>query len=85
MTQAGLVIGSPGWITPEQLLTGEATAASDVFAWGCLVAYAASGAQPYGTGQMQTVFWRVLNQPPYIDRDRLSPVLLELVDAAVRL
>ncbi len=84
MTQAGMVIGSPGWITPEQLLTGEATPASDVFAWGCLVAYAASGVQPYGTGQIQTVFWRVLNQPPYVDRERLSPVLCELVDAAVQ-
>ena len=83
MTQVGMVIGSPGWITPEQLLTGEATPASDVFAWGCLVAYAASGVQPYGTGQIQTVFWRVLNQPPYVDRDRVSPVLCELVDAAV--
>ncbi len=83
MTQAGMVIGSPGWITPEQLLTGEASPASDVFAWGCLVAYAASGVQPYGTGQIQTVFWRVLNQPPYIDRTRVSPVLCELLDAAV--
>ena len=84
MTQAGMVIGSPGWITPEQLLTGEATPASDVFAWGCLVGYAASGVQPYGSGQIQTVFWRVLNQPPYLDRERLSPVLAELVDAAVQ-
>ncbi|HEX4015365.1 MAG TPA: protein kinase [Frankiaceae bacterium] len=83
MTQAGMVIGSPGWITPEQLMTGEATPASDVFAWGCLMAYAASGVQPYGTGQMQTIFWRVLNQPPYVDRERVSPVLCELIDAAV--
>jgi stress response protein SCP2/predicted Ser/Thr protein kinase len=83
MTQAGMVIGSPGWITPEQLMTGEASPASDVFAWGCLVAYAASGVQPYGTGQIQTVFWRVLNQPPYVDRDRVSPVLCGLIDAAV--
>ncbi len=82
MTQAGMVIGSPGWITPEQLLTGDAAPASDVFAWGCLVAFAASGVQPYGTGQIQTVFWRVLNQPPYVDRDRLTPVLHDLVDAA---
>ncbi len=84
MTQVGMVIGSPGWITPEQLLTGEATPASDVFAWGCLVAYAASGVQPYGTGQIQTVFWRVLNQPPYVERERLSPLVVDLVDAAVQ-
>jgi stress response protein SCP2/predicted Ser/Thr protein kinase len=83
MTQVGMVIGSPGWITPEQLLTGDATSASDIFAWGCLAAYSASGVQPYGTGQIQTVFWRVLNQPPYIDRERLAPALHELVDAAV--
>ena len=82
LTRHGMVIGSPGWITPEQLLTGEATPASDVFAWGCLTAFAASGQQPYGSGRVETVFWRVINQPPFVDRQRLIPPLQELVDAA---
>lgn len=83
LTRHGMVIGSPGWITPEQLLSGEASPASDVFAWGCITAYAASGHQPYGTGRVETVFWRVINQPPFVDRERLAPALADLVDAAV--
>ncbi len=82
LTRHGMVIGSPGWITPEQLLTGEASPASDVFAWGCLTAFASSGQQPYGSGRVETVFWRVINQPPFVDRQRLIPPLQELVDAS---
>lgn len=82
MTQHGIVIGSPGWITPEQLLTGEASPASDVFAWGCITAFAASAQQPYGSGRIEAVFWRVINQPPFVDRQRLIPPLRDLVDAA---
>src|SRR3954451_1224143 len=82
LTRHGMVIGSPGWITPEQLLSGEASPASDVFAWGCITAFAASGQQPYGSGRVETVFWRVINQPPFVDRQRLVSPLQELVDAA---
>ena len=74
LTRNGMVIGSPGWITPEQLLSGQASPASDVFAWGCIVAFAASGQQPYGSGRIETVFWRVINQPPFVDHARLIPL-----------
>ncbi|HEX4815698.1 MAG TPA: protein kinase [Nonomuraea sp.] len=49
-TQAGLVMGSPGWVAPERLTGGPALPPSDVFAWGCLVAFAASGHHPFGGG-----------------------------------
>jgi len=62
MTQRGWS-SARGWITPEKLLTGEASPASDVFAGEALIAYAASGVQPDGSGQSQTVL-AVLNQPP---------------------
>ncbi|MFD0891876.1 serine/threonine-protein kinase, partial [Streptosporangium algeriense] len=37
-TEAGQVMGSPGWVAPERLTGGPALPASDVFAWGCLIA-----------------------------------------------
>jgi hypothetical protein len=44
VTQAGSAVGTPSWMAPERLAAGgEATAASDVWSWGTLMAYAAGG------------------------------------------
>ncbi|HEU5161355.1 MAG TPA: serine/threonine-protein kinase [Streptosporangiaceae bacterium] len=49
-TKAGFLVGSPGWMAPEQVLRGEISTAVDIFAWGTLVAFAGTGRRPYGTG-----------------------------------
>ncbi|MGH9110842.1 MAG: serine/threonine-protein kinase [Acidimicrobiales bacterium] len=43
VTQAGSSVGTPAWMAPERLASGEATAASDVWSWGAVMAYAARG------------------------------------------
>ena len=48
MTSTGVIIGSPGWIAPERIRGQDATPASDVWAWGACVAYAATGHSPFG-------------------------------------
>jgi hypothetical protein len=52
-TQVGMLVGTPGWMAPEQFRAhGQASPvgpASDVFSWGSLVAYAATGRNPWGT------------------------------------
>ncbi|GAA3442335.1 serine/threonine-protein kinase [Planomonospora venezuelensis] len=63
-TKSGEVLGSPGWWAPEQVRGQEITPAADVFAWGCLVAYAGNGRHPYGRGDMITMATRLLNSPP---------------------
>ncbi|MDH2429496.1 serine/threonine-protein kinase [Sphaerisporangium sp. TRM90804] len=63
-TQAGQVMGSPGWVAPERLTGGPAIPASDVFAWGCLVAYAATGHHPFGTGDAEVLTRRILVEQP---------------------
>ncbi|GAA2075193.1 serine/threonine-protein kinase [Actinomadura alba] len=80
-TQAGIVMGSPGWIAPERLLGHAAVAASDVFSWGCLVAFAASGRHPYGGGSGAEVGDRIVNGTP--DLGALTGPLRELVAAAL--
>jgi serine/threonine protein kinase len=82
LTAVGSVLGAPGWLSPEQVETGNATAASDVFAWGCTVGYAASGRLPFGEGAPHVLFYRALNSAPDIDFGRLSPQLRSLVAAA---
>jgi predicted Ser/Thr protein kinase len=60
LTQAGMVMGTPGYLAPEVIEGQPSTGASDVHSWGATVAYAATGRQPYGTGTFQTIFFRVL-------------------------
>ncbi|WP_171074917.1 protein kinase domain-containing protein [Nonomuraea basaltis] len=66
-TQAGQVMGSPGWVAPERLTGGPALPASDVFAWGCLVAFAASGHHPFGGGESDVLTRRILFDPPRLE------------------
>src|SRR5262249_16377301 len=36
-TQTGFIVGSPGWIPPEQVFENQVSTAGDVFAWGTLI------------------------------------------------
>uniref|UniRef100_UPI000AD4A2EC serine/threonine-protein kinase n=1 Tax=Nonomuraea pusilla TaxID=46177 RepID=UPI000AD4A2EC len=63
-TLSGELLGSPGWWAPEQVRGLSVTPAADVFAWGCLVAYAGNGRHPFGRGDAVTLATRVLNERP---------------------
>jgi hypothetical protein len=83
-----MVVGSPGWIPPERLNRYPATSASDVFGWGCLVAYAGTGRNPFGGGDADEIAHRTLNEPPGLDgiRDPLHGLVAGALakDPAVR-
>ncbi|WP_433515480.1 serine/threonine-protein kinase [Nonomuraea sp. CA-143628] len=64
LTGTGALIGSPGWISPEQYRGDEADAAADVFAWGALMAYASTGRPPFGTGAPDVLAYRVMSVDP---------------------
>lgn len=81
-TRTGQVVGTPGWIAPEQITTQQVTPAVDVFAWGCLVAFAASGRNPFGQGSFQILAARAVHADPEIGG--LPPSLSGLVQAALR-
>jgi serine/threonine protein kinase len=80
-TAAGVIMGSPGWIAPERLLGASAVAASDVFGWGCLVVFAATGSHPYGTGNGPEMADRILRGTP--DLSGMTGRLGELAAAAL--
>ncbi|MFI7230718.1 serine/threonine-protein kinase [Nonomuraea angiospora] len=63
-TLSGELLGSPGWWAPEQVRGEVVSPAADIFAWGCLVAYAGNGRHPFGRGDPITLATRVLNAPP---------------------
>ncbi|MFB7938803.1 serine/threonine protein kinase [Streptomyces sp. NPDC056049] len=67
VTRTGVMTGTPGWISPEHYRTGTAGPEGDMFAWGTLVAYAATGRLPFGTGAPDAVAYRVMSEEPALD------------------
>ncbi|TDC41920.1 serine/threonine protein kinase [Actinomadura sp. KC345] len=80
-TLRGAVIGSPGYIAPEQAFEGQVGTAGDVFAWGTLVAYAATGRNPFGTGTLPVLAARA--QQARYDLSAVPQGLLPMVQAAL--
>ncbi len=67
LTAAGMVFGTVGYMSPEQAEGTPAGPASDVFALGCVIAYAATGAGPFGTGTAAAVLYRVVHAEAILD------------------
>ncbi|MGW7293061.1 serine/threonine-protein kinase [Streptomyces xiamenensis] len=65
LTQTGVVVGTPGFMSPEQLATGGRVGpASDVFALGAVLAFAATGSGPFGSGAGHALSYRVVHEEP---------------------
>ncbi|MFB7860975.1 protein kinase [Streptomyces sp. NPDC056069] len=65
LTRSGQIFGSPGFMSPEQANGLPAGPASDVFSLGAVLAYAATGTMPFGSGVSAPVLlYRVLHEEP---------------------
>ncbi|MEH0545785.1 protein kinase [Streptomyces sp. B21-105] len=66
LTQTGAVIGSPGFMAPEQLRGAPVTPASDVFCLGSVITYAATGALPFGSADngVPALMFRIAENEP---------------------
>lgn len=65
LTGTGLVIGSPGFMSPEQARGHAVGPASDVFSLGAVLTFAATGEGPFGSGSTAVLLlYRVVFEPP---------------------
>src|SRR4249920_3819327 len=78
LTHTGLVVGSPGFMSPEQAEGREVGPPSDVFSLGAVLAFAATGQGPFGTGATPALIYRVVYQQP--DTTRLPKPIRPLVE-----
>ena len=58
-----LMIGSPGFMSPEQVLGSDISPASDIFSLGAVLTFAATGQGPFGSGSNAAVMSRLVNNP----------------------
>ncbi|MBW8802394.1 MAG: protein kinase [Catenulisporales bacterium] len=75
LTRAGSILGSPGYMSPEQIVGERATTASDVFALGAVLAFAGQGSGAFGDGQAEVRMYmtkfgepRLAGVPPALRR-----------------
>ncbi|MFJ9019110.1 ABC transporter substrate-binding protein [Streptomyces sp. NPDC102259] len=69
LTATGLVVGTPGYLSPEQAQDGGdgIGPASDVFSLGCVLAFAATGRAPFGSGPVDALLYRAVHDPADLD------------------
>ncbi|KQX45519.1 MULTISPECIES: serine/threonine-protein kinase [unclassified Streptomyces] len=66
LTRTGVLLGSPEFMSPEQVRGEEVTAASDVFSLGSVLAYASTGRAPFSNGDpgVHGLLFRVAYEDP---------------------
>ncbi|MFD0316382.1 serine/threonine-protein kinase [Streptomyces flavalbus] len=84
LTRTGALVGSPGFMAPEQVRGDRITPACDVFCLGSVLAYAATGLLPFGGADsgVHALMFRIAQGDP--DLGTVPEGLLELVEECLR-
>ena len=84
ITQAGFIVGTVPYMSPEQLQGAEADARSDIFSLGCVLYEMVTGQRPFQGKTQVSVMAAILEHdpPPIAEKQPLTPYSL---DHAIRL
>jgi hypothetical protein len=82
-TSTGVVLGSPGFMSPEQVRGQRVTPATDMFSLGSVLVYAATGRLPFGSAEMglHALMFRIAEEEP--DLTGVPQTLTGLVTACL--
>ncbi|MFF4061779.1 serine/threonine-protein kinase [Streptomyces sp. NPDC001668] len=81
LTSTGVSIGSPGYMSPEQILSKQVSGAADVFSLGAVLAFAATGTPPFPGDSSASLLYKVVHEEPELGS--LSGELREVVEACL--
>ncbi|MET8567176.1 protein kinase [Streptomyces sp. NPDC004783] len=66
LTSTGVSVGSPGYMSPEQILGKKVTGAADVFSLGAVLAHAATGEPPFRGDSSAALLYQVVHEEPQL-------------------
>ncbi|MFF3846615.1 serine/threonine-protein kinase [Streptomyces sp. NPDC002328] len=64
LTDPGALLGTPHFMSPEQITGSAPTTASDVFSFGLVLSFAAGERSPFGDGSNAQLLYRIVHTPP---------------------
>ncbi|GIG38855.1 serine/threonine-protein kinase [Cellulomonas phragmiteti] len=82
LTTAGFVLGTPGYLAPELLDGGEPGPGTDLWGWAALLAFAATGRDPFGSRPVEAVLARA--RAGEVDLDGVGPLTRAAIAGALR-
>jgi serine/threonine-protein kinase len=86
MTRTGMVMGTPHYMSPEQVRGAKADARSDVFSLGALSYELLTGHKPFDAETMHAVLFKVMQEEPTPAREllpELPAVVAQVVEKAL--
>ena len=81
LTSTGVIVGSPGFMSPEQAAGRRTGTEGDVFSLGSVLVFAATGNGPFGNDSAASMLYRVVHEQP--DLEGLPQSLADTLLAAL--
>ncbi len=80
----GIVLGSPSYMSPEQLLKKRLDGRADLFSLGCVLYQLISGRLPFTAKELQPLIRKIIREP-HTDLGLLLPDLPECIDVVMNI
>ena len=82
-TAAGAILGTPDYISPEQILNEQVGSQSDIYSLGAVLFETLTGEKPYGDSSVANLIYKQLNEPfPLVSASR--PDLPPQIDRVIQ-